>query len=329
MAPLNCAFKTMPTPDASQYTRFRRYTALTNDFVSSGGLQPLGGLSTYNIVPHPSNFGYMFLPSAMKKRLPIKLTQGAITLNNPIINPLPPTDGYHLFTFTPTENGWYRIIVDQFGGGNGPEYNDMDLVVGYGNTELDIPAVLDYDLNSMGYDTPPVTPVKVFSFSGGKDDYSTSYFSAGCTYQILVIAYNGDNDGTYTLTVRDNKLSLGSGSKVISNFYYTGEYQLYRFIASRSGTYVFDLSFSVNQEGDNDADLFISEPDTTLDIQGCIDWDTGESENPPESLMVSGTQNGSENISATLTAGSTYEVLVYQYNTNDLFATYELTVTRN
>jgi hypothetical protein len=328
MAPLNCAFKTMPTPDASQYTRFRRYTALTNDFLSTGGLRPLGGLSTYNIVPHPSNFGYMFLPSAMKKRLPIKLTQGAITLNNPITNPIPPTDGYHLFTFTPTENGWYRIIVDQFGGGNGPQYNDMDLVVGYGNTELDIPAVLDYDLNAMGYDTPPVTPVKVFSFSGDEGDYSTSYFSAGCTYQILVIAYNGDNGGTYTLTVRDNQLSLGSGSKVISTFYYTGSYQLYQFTPNITSSYDFSLEFISQGLGSNRSDIFVSTADTTLDIQGCIDY-VNEEGPLPGSVLEYSIAEGGKDVFPSLENGSVYQVLVYQYNTNYLFATYELTVTRN
>ena len=317
----------MPTPDASQYTQFKRYVSIAGDALGSVGSKISPFNTTYTLPVLSASSQALFLPSANKEKkfATLSVYSGPITLNSPVTNPVPSTDGYHLFTFTPTESGWYRIIVDQFGGGNGPDNNDMDLAVGYGNTELDIPAVLDYDLNSNGYDTPPVTPVKGFSFSGGEDDYVTSYFSAGCTYQVLVIAYNGDNGGTYTLTVRDNLITLGT--PLVSRLYYTGSYQLYRFVAPTTRNYRFQLDFVYNFPH-NDADLFISEPDTTLDIQGCIDWDTLQAPFPPESLMVSGTSGGTEDIRhVTLTQGSTYEVLVYEYETNNLFAKYQLTVT--
>ena len=259
----------------------------------------------------------LFLPSANKeKKFASLLYTGPITLNNPVTNPIVPTGDYHLFTFTPTETGWYRIIVDQFGD------NDMDLIVGYGNSELDIPAVVDYDLND-NYSTPR-NDVKVFSASGDSSDQIASYFSAGCTYQVLVIGYNGDNGGTYTLTVRDNLITLGT--PLVSRLYYTGSYQLYRFVAPSTRNYRFQLDFVYNLPY-NDADLFISEPNTTLDIQGCIDWDTLQAPFPPDSLMNYGTSGGTEDVRGVpLTSGSTYEVLVYEYYTGNLFIPYTLTV---
>ena len=247
------------------------------------------------------------------------LYTGSISVNSVITNPIVPTDGYHLFTFTPTESGWYRIIVDQFGGG-GPFGNDMDLAVGYGNTEIDIPAILDYDLNSGGYNIPPETPIKVFSFSGGEDDIIADYFSAGCTYQVLVIGYDGDNGGTYTLTVRDNMLTEGVDNGIMSSFYYTGAYQLYRFIPPQNYSYGFNLDF----ESGNNADLFISEANTTLDIEGCINFDNGGEQ--PDSLLAYSIEDGPKTVYSTLTGGSTYEVLVYAYETGDLFENYQLKV---
>ena len=199
----------------------------------------------------------------------------------------------------------------------------MDLAVGYGNGELDIPAIVEYDLASEGYNTPPETPVKVFSLSGDSSDQIASYFSAGCTYQVLVIGYDGGYGGTYTLTVRDNLITLGT--PLVSRLYYTGSYQLYRFVAPTTRNYRFQLDFVYNFPY-NDADLFISEPNTTLDIQGCIDWDTQEAPFPPESLMVSGTYTTEDIRHVTLTQGSTYEVLVYEYDIANLFRPYTLTV---
>ena len=322
MAPINYAFKTMPTPDASQYTRFRRYTALTNDFLSTGGLQPSGGLSSYNLVPHPTNFGYMFLPSSMKNRKPNAITQGPITLNNPITNPFMQHHDYHLFTFTPTQSGWYRIIIDGFSGGEGG--NDVDLAIGNGNTPLDIPAIVDYDLND-NYNSPPETPIKVFSFSGDNNDRITSYFTAGQTYQVLVIGYNINAGGTYTLTVRDNKLT--ATVPLSSTFYYTGSYQLYRFIPTQTYSYGVTLDFdsAPGPGGTNRSDLFISEANTALDIPGCIDY--LHEEGPlPESVREHAYGESSKTVYSTLTQGSTYEVLVYQYNTSSLFDSYQLTV---
>jgi hypothetical protein len=39
MAPINCVFKTMPTPDASQFTQFKKYAALDSRANTSGGKQ--------------------------------------------------------------------------------------------------------------------------------------------------------------------------------------------------------------------------------------------------------------------------------------------------
>jgi hypothetical protein len=265
----------------------------------------------------------LFLPSANKEqKFGNSVYSGPITLNNPITNPIVPTGDYHLFTFTPTENGWYRIIVDGFSSG-GPGSNDMDLVVGNGNSEIDIPAIVDYDLGE-GYNTPPVTPIKVFSLRGSSD-YITSYFSAGCTYQVLVIGYDGDGGGTYTLTVRDNKLT--ATVPLSSTFYYTGSYQLYRFIPTQTYSYgvTLDFSGSSGPGGANRSDLFISEANTSLDIQGCIDY--LDEEGPlPESVRESAYGDGSKTVYSTLTQGSTYEVLVYQTNTSSVFSTYQLTV---
>lgn len=249
--------------------------------------------------------------------------EGPIYLNTVAVNPVVPTGGYNLFTFTPTESGWYRIIVDNFAGGEGPGGNDMDLAVGYGNTPMDIPAIVNYDLTSEGYNTPPDPPIKVFSFSGSSSDRITSYFSAGCTYQVLVIGYDGNNNTTYTLTVRDNLISVDV--PMVSTFYYTGSWQLYRFVAPTTHLYRFNLDFSTGNNS-SDADLFISKPNTTLDIQGCIDYDNEEA-GLPDSVLVYGANRGAtESVDAEVDSGSTYEVLVYEYNTDNLFATYTLTV---
>lgn len=311
----------MPTPDASQFTQFKRYASISGDAVGSVGTKMNPFNTSYTLPVLSASSQALFLPSANKEQkfgtLPVY--SGPLTLNSPVTNPIVPTGGYHLFTFTPTESGWYRIILDGFGNDN-----DMDLAVGFGNTELDIPAVVDYDFTGEGYDTPPETPVKVFSFSGGDSDEIASYFSAGCTYQVLVIGYDGGGGGTYTLTVRDN--SLSADVTLVSRFYYTGSWQLYRFVAPSTHIYLFELNF--DQFG-NDADLFISKPNTTLDIQGCIDWDNGEAQEVPASVLEYGAQDGTEAVNASLISGATYEILVYEYNTDDLFRTYELSVSLN
>lgn len=314
----------MPTPDASQYTQFKRYASISADAIGSVGSKISPFNTSYTLPILSASSQALFLPSANKEQkfgsLPVY--SGPITLNNPVTNPIVPTDGYHLFTFTPTESGWYRIIVDQFG-----SRNDMDLAVGNGNTEIDIPAILDYDLNSEGYGTPPETPIKVFSFSGGDNDALTSYFSAGCTYQVLVIGYDGDNGGTYTLTVRDNTLTEGVDNAITSTFYYTGSYQLYRFIPPQNYSYGFNLDFTYDSPGSNDADIFISEANTSLDIQGCIDYDNEEGD-LPESVRAYGNNTGTDTVYTTLTQGATYEVLVYSYYTApaNVFDTYNLSV---
>ena len=331
MAPINCVFKTMPTPDASQYTRFRKYRAVTNDFLSTGGLQPLGGMSTYQGIPLPTNSEALFLESANKLGK-INLAEnlasnkGSITLNNPVTNPLFARGKYDIYTFTPTQSGWYRIIVDQFEGGvDGPGGNDMDLVVGLGNTPLNIPAVIEYDFGE-NYDTPPATPVKVTSFTGGGSDQITSYFTARTTYQVMVIAFENNTPGTYTLTVRDNTLTMGNENSLTSTFYYTGSYQLYQFTAPQNNTYAFDLGFNTGQGGDdNRSDMFISQADTALDIQGCISYLTEEGP-LPESVLEVEYGAGNKTSYPTLTAGSTYQVLIYQTITGYIFTTYDLIV---
>uniref|UniRef100_A0A6C0F088 Uncharacterized protein n=1 Tax=viral metagenome TaxID=1070528 RepID=A0A6C0F088_9ZZZZ len=314
----------MPTPDASQYTRFRRYRAITSDLLSTGGVQPLGGLSTYVGLPIASSSEALFLSSLTKKTKPLTDTQGLITLNNPITTPVMQNGGYNLFTFTPTQSGWYRIILDGFIGGDGG--NDIDLAVGNGNAQIDIPAIVDYDLNE-NYNSPPETPIKVFSFSGSNNDRITSYFTAGQTYQVLAIGYNINTAGTYTLTVRDNRLTQGVDNGITSTFYYSGSYQLYRFIPTQNYSYGVTLDFNdaPGPGGANRADLFISEANTTLDIQECIEYLTEEG-SLPESVRENAYGEGSKTVYTTLTAGSTYEVLVYQYNTSSLFDPYELTV---
>jgi hypothetical protein len=324
MAPLNSLFKTMPTPDASQYTQFKRYASISGDAVGSVGSKISPFNTFYSIPLLSASSQALFLPSANKKtKFPSSVYTSSLTLNNPITNPIVPTGDYHLFTFTPSQSGWYRIILDQFGGG-GPYSNDMDLAVGYGNTPMDIPAIVYYDFSNPGYNTPPDPPIKVFSFSGGPDDYITDYFSAGCTYQVLVIGYNGDYGGTYTLTVLDNRVREGLNNGIVSSFYYTGSYQLYRFIPTQSGSYDFVLDFD---SGGNDADLFISTANTELDIQGCISFD-GETGPQPDSLLAYGTSGSTENVQATLTAGSTYEVVVYEYYTGHFFDMYNLSITK-
>jgi hypothetical protein len=314
----------MPTPDASQFTQFRRYASVSADAVGSVGSKISPFNTAYSIPMISASSQALFLPSANKEKKFVSPARdsnsGAIFLDEPVTNPIIPTGSYDLYTFTPTENGWYRIIVD------GPGGTDMDLAIGYGNSQINIPAIIDYDLNDPSYGTPPETPIKVFSFRGG-DDYITSYFSAGCTYQVLVIGYDGDSSGTYTLTVRDNTLTVDV--PLVSTFYYTGSYQLYRFVAPNSHNYRFRLYFTTSGgPSRNDADIFVSEPNTTLDIQGCIDFDNEEGP-PPESLMVYGTSGRTEDLRGiTLTQGSTYEILVYQYNTApaDVFDRYTLTV---
>jgi hypothetical protein len=242
--------------------------------------------------------------------------QGPIYLNTVAVNPIVPTGGYDLFTFTPTQSGFYRIIVNNFGGG--PAGNDMDLAVGYGNTPMDIPALIAYDFND-NYSIPPEQGIKVFSFSGSISDEIQSYFSAGCTYQVVVIGYNGNHGGTYTLSVRDN--FMYADVPLVSTFYYDGSWQLYRFVAPTTNLYQFNLDFN---SGPNNADLFISQPNTALDVQGCIDYDN-EVGPYPESLLAYQNGGGSKAVNAELDSGSTYEVLVYESNTTNVFSKYTLT----
>lgn len=249
--------------------------------------------------------------------------QGPIYLNTVSTNPIIPRGEYNLFTFTPTVSGWYRIIVDGFNGEPGPGSNDMDLAVGYGNTPMDIPAVIYYDLNE-SYDTPPEN-VKVLSFSGGASDEIASFFSAGCTYQVLVIGFDSDGGGTYTLTVRDNTLLEGVENTIVSSFFYTGSYQLYRFTATQSTVYDFNLEFTSEGAGSNRSDIFVSTADTTLDIQGCIDYENEEGP-LPESVLDYSTAEGGKDVFLELVEGSVYEVLVYQSLTANIFAKYELKV---
>ena len=251
--------------------------------------------------------------------------KGPISLNMTVINPIVPTGDYNVFTFTPTVSGWYYIVVDGFGGGEGPGGNDMDLAIGNGNTPLDIPFLVNYDLNE-NYDTPPETDYKVFSFSGSNSDEITSYFIAGQTYQVLVIGYDGDGGGTYTLSVFDNTLLLGSENAAIGNFFYTGSYQLYQYTATQSTGHVFTLEYNVGPQ-DNRSDIFISTADTDIDIQGCIDYENEEGPLPDSVLIVTDGPEGTKIAEPTLENGSTYQVLIYQYNTGDIFEKYSLSIT--
>lgn len=315
----------MPTPDASQYTQFKRYASISGDAIGSVGSKISPFNTSYTLPILSTSSQALFLPSANKEKKFVSAAwdsnKGAIVLDQPVTKPIIPTGLYDLYTFTPTESGWYHMILNGFGNGN-----DMDLVVGYGNTETDILPIIDYDLHSESYGTPPETPIKVFSFRSGSD-YITSYFSAGCTYQIFIVGYNGSGGGTYTLTIRDNLITVDV--PLVSTFYYTDSYQLYRFVAPNNRNYRFQLYFTTSGGPfRNDADIFISEPDTTLDIQGCIDFDNEEVP-PPESLMVYGTSGRTEDLrGVTLTSGSVYEVLVYEYYTApaDVFDRYTLTV---
>jgi hypothetical protein len=249
--------------------------------------------------------------------------QNPIYLNMPQVNPIVPTGDYNVFTFTPTVSGWYRIIVDNFGEG-GPGSNDIDLAIGNGNTPLDIPFLVNYDLNE-NYDTPPETDYKVFSFTGTNSDEITSYFIAGQAYQVLAIGYNGDGGGTYTLTVRDNTLLEGAENTITSTFFYTGAYQLYQFTATQTSVYDFSLEFSSDGPGSNRSDIFISTADTAIDIQGCIDYDNEEGP-LPESVLEYSNAEGGKNVFPELVEGSVYQVLVYQYYTNNVFRKYDLQV---
>jgi len=68
MAPIIYIFKTMPTPDASQYTRFKRYEAISNHAVGSVGskISPFNTSYTLPILSASSNL--LFLPSANKEK---------------------------------------------------------------------------------------------------------------------------------------------------------------------------------------------------------------------------------------------------------------------
>jgi hypothetical protein len=308
----------MPTPDASQYTQFRRYVAVSEDAIGSVGSKISPFNTSYTIPLLSASSQALFLPSANKEKkfgsLPVYT--GAISLGSTITNPIVTTGGYNLFTFTPTENGWYRIIVDNFGIA-GPFGIDMDLAVGYGNTPMDIPAVIEYDFAD-NYNDPPPESAKVLGFNGGPDGI-TSYFSAGCTYQVIVIGYGGGGGGTYTLTVRDNFFT--ADQPIVSDFYYTDTWQLYKFVAPSSLTYRFSLTL----DGRNDSDLFVSKPDTELDIQGCIDLDIHAGP-VPDSLLGYDTDGNPKIVSAPLISGSVYEVLVYAFETNNISNQYELSV---
>jgi hypothetical protein len=245
--------------------------------------------------------------------------KGAISFNMTVINPIVPTGDYNVFTFTPTVSGWYYIVLDGFGG------NDMDLAIGNGNTPMDIPAIVEYDLNE-NYNTPPETDYKVFSFSRSNSDEITSYFIAGQTYQVLVIGYRGNGGGTYTLSVFDNTLLLGAENAAIGNFFYTGSYQLYQYTATQSIGHVFTLDYNVGPQ-DNRSDIFISTADTDIDIQGCIDYVTEEGPLPDSVLVFRDGPEGTKITEPTLENGSTYQVLIYQYNTGSVFEKYSLSIT--
>lgn len=315
----------MPTPDASQFTQFKRYASISGDALGSVGSKISPFNTSYTLPILSASSQALFLPSANKEtKFPSSPPYyNPLTLNTPVTKPIVPRGEYQLFTFTPTQSGWYRIIVDGFGE-PGPDGNDMDLAVGNGNAQIDIPAIVDYDIND-DYDTPPTTPIKVLSFSGRGSDQITDYFVAGQTYQVLVIGYSGDGGGTYTITVRDNKLTEGVDNSLVSNLYYTGSYQLYRFVAPRSFSYEFSLNYQNDEVGDNRLDLFISQANTSLDIQGCIDYLIEETPLPP-SVRANSYGAGPKTVYSPLTEGSTYEVLVYQYNTYAVFNTYELAV---
>jgi hypothetical protein len=249
---------------------------------------------------------------------------GPIYFNMPQVKPIVPTGDYNVFTFTPTVSGWYYIVVDGFGEG-GPGSNDMELAIGNGNTPLDIPFLVNYDLND-NYDTPPETDYKVFSFSRSNSDEITDYFIAGQAYQVLVIGYNGSGGGTYTLSVYDNTLLVGAENAAIGNFFYTGSYQLYQYTATQSTDHVFTLDYNVGPD-DNRSDIFISTANTDIDIQGCIDYENEEGPLPDSVLIVTDGPEGTKIAEPTLENGSTYQVLIYQYNTGDIFEKYSLSIT--
>jgi hypothetical protein len=259
----------------------------------------------------------LFLPSANKEQKFGSSThvsnKGEIFLDQPVTKPIIPTGLYDLYTFTPEHDGWYRVIVDQFG------ENDMDIAVGYGNTPVDIPAIIEYDFNGNGYNVPHDTPVKVLAFSGTSSDAIDSFFSGGCTYQIVVIGFQGHNRGTYTLSVTHNLII--PSVPLVSTFDFTGNYQLFSFVAPSSGVFNFLLDLGIP----NDADMFVSTANTELDIEGCINFDVDDGP-LPDSVLAYGVNVGPENFNATLVSGSVYQVLVFMYDTENISATYTLTV---
>jgi hypothetical protein len=67
MAPIIYVFKTMPTPDASQYTRFKRYEAISNHAVGSVGSKISRFNTSYTLPILSASSNLLFLSSANKE----------------------------------------------------------------------------------------------------------------------------------------------------------------------------------------------------------------------------------------------------------------------
>ena len=188
----------MPTPDASQYTQFKRFAAVGADF-SSGEPQKqlIYGNNSHVNVPLSASALLTFLPSDQKIN---KFAADTFnTLYNGITSSvfMPAAGGYTLYQFTAPYSGDYAFTLNF--PNIDPLHNDLDLFVSSPNIALDIPTIVAWENLEILVGSPSPS-VQYKGTSSGLESF-TGTLQAGAVYQIMVYTYYADNPSTYDLTV--------------------------------------------------------------------------------------------------------------------------------
>lgn len=153
----------MPTPDASQFTQFKRYASVSKDALASVGSKISPFNTAYSIPMISASSQALFLPSANKeKKFPPPLP--AIQVGTDITECLN-EEGYKLYTFTPPTTGSYTIsalAVDE---------SDPDLYISNPDSIID---------------PEDIAGTSLYYSDNSGEDIITETFEGGRVYQVMV-----------------------------------------------------------------------------------------------------------------------------------------------
>ena len=292
----------MPTPDASQYTQFRRYTSVSADAAGSVGSKISPFNTAYSIPMISASSQALFLPSANKEKKFAPPPSSVIQVGTDI-TVCQNEKEYKLYTFTPPTTGVYTISLFRVGVGSDP-----DLFISYPGVHINTEYVV-------AEDDSDETVLYYSNNDNFEDDIITETFEGGQVYEVMVLQYDPPCF-RLTVTLESSVIQVGTDITVCQN---EKEYKLYTFTPPTTGVYTFSL-FRVGVG--SDPDLFISYPGDQLDTAAIV---AGEGPSSSDSALYY-SDNGNDRddiITETFEGGQVYEVMILQYE----LGCFRLTVT--